>query len=199
MTWVKVCGLRDERGVGAALESGADAIGFVLAPSSRQVDAATARSLGAGLEIERFVVTVDLPPEGVLAAAEVAGATGVQPHGEHSRDASEAAAQAGLRVLRPVAVQDRLILNDIPGDQIPLLDRHHPVRHGGTGRSFDWTLVGDVGRPFVLAGGLTPENVSVAIGRLAPWGVDASSGLESSPGVKDPARIRAFVEEAKRT
>ena len=80
--------------------------------------------------------------------------------------------------------------------QIPLLDTYRAGVHGGTGEVFDWDKIPDLARPFVLAGGLGPDNVAEAIGRVAPWGVDASSGLESAPGVKDPERIRAYVERA---
>ena len=87
-------------------------------------------------------------------------------------------------------------LDVVPLGQTPLLDAYDAGRHGGTGTPFDWGLV-STNRPYVLAGGLGPDNVAEAVASAAPWGVDASSGLESSPGVKDPARIRAFVEGAK--
>jgi len=80
---------------------------------------------------------------------------------------------------------------------MPLLDTHRAGAHGGTGEQFDWALIPDLGRRYVLAGGLGPDNVEEAVRRVAPWGVDASTGLESSPGVKDPERVRAFVERAR--
>ena len=81
---------------------------------------------------------------------------------------------------------------------MPLLDTYSPADHGGTGVSFDWSLIDDPGRPFVLAGGLGPDNVQQAIATVAPFGVDASSKLESTRGVKDATLIRDFIQEAKR-
>ncbi len=84
-----------------------------------------------------------------------------------------------------------------PEDQIPLLDSAHGGSHGGTGVQLDWTRLDVPERRFVLAGGLDPGNVATAIEIVNPWGVDASSGLESAPGIKDPARVAAFLQEAK--
>ncbi len=198
MTWVKICGLRRSREVEAAVEAGADAVGFVLADSPRRVDVAEARRLGKGIAALRIVVTVDLTPGELLEAARLAEADGVQPHGAHSAEAAAAGSAQGLLVLRPVPVHGPTTLHHIPKRQIPLLDAYRPGRHGGTGIPFDWGLVRAEGRPFVLAGGLAPENVAAAVAVVKPWGVDASSGLESAPGKKDPALIRAFLEEAKR-
>ena len=85
-------------------------------------------------------------------------------------------------------------LATIPGDELPLLDSD---AIGGTGLTFEWSWLHGVDRPFVLAGGLGPDNVTDAIERVGPWGVDASSGLESAPGVKDLARVAEFVRKAK--
>lgn len=198
MTWVKVCGLRHHADVEAAVAAGADAVGFVLAPSPRRVTAQQARSLGEGLEVLRVGVTVDLAPEEVLPAVEAAGLDAIQPHGAHRREAAEVATSAGLMVLYPIAVRGPVDLGTAPPGSIPLLDTYDREAHGGTGRPFDWSLVVGVQERFVLAGGLHPDNVEEAIREVAPWGVDASSGLESAPGVKDPDLIRAFVESAKR-
>ena len=199
MTWVKVCGLTRREDVEAAVEAGADAVGFVLAPGTpRRVDAEQAMRLGRDLSVVRVVVTVDLPPHELLFQAKQAGAEGVQPHGRHAPEASAAAAEAGYLVLRPLQVGDRIDLDEIPEGQIPLLDAHRPGMHGGTGQRFDWSLI-DPGlqRRYVLAGGLGPDSVRAAVARLRPWGVDATSRLEVSPGVKDPAKVAAFVREAK--
>ena len=84
----------------------------------------------------------------------------------------------------------------ISGDELPLLDSDSI---GGTGTTFDWSWLDGLDRPFVLAGGLGPDNVAAAVERVRPWGVDASSGLESAPGVKDLAKVAAFVNKAKAT
>ncbi len=197
MTWVKVCGLRGERDVAAAVEAGADAVGFVLADSPRRVTESSARALAEGVPVLSVAVTVDLTPSELMRTVAATGVGGVQPHGAHRREAAVRAVREGLFVLHPVAVHDRVDLIGVTEGQIPLLDTYRAGVHGGTGERFDWGLVPDLGRPFVLAGGLGPENVDEALQLVAPWGVDASSGLESSPGVKDPDRIRDFVEKAR--
>ena len=100
-------------------------------------------------------------------------------------------------MLHPLAIRTAVDVGEVAEGQTPLLDTYRAGTHGGTGEAFDWTVIGQLDRPYVLAGGLGPDNVSEAIRRLDPWGVDASSGLESSPGVKDPELIRTFVERAK--
>ena len=197
MTWVKVCGLSTATDVEAAVEAGADAVGFVLAESPRKVSIETATALVNAVPVHRILVTVDTRPEQLLRWVELSGATGVQPHGEHSAAAGSAAIAECLLVLHPVPVYGLIDLDVVPVDRIPLLDTYEPSRHGGTGATFDWELLSEVDRSFVLAGGLGPANVAEAIARVRPWGVDASSGLESAPGIKEPDLIKAFVREAK--
>ena len=199
MVWVKVCGLSELSHLEAAVEAGADAFGLVLAAGTpRCITLETARRLANASPIPGFLVTVDQTPQDLLQLVEQVGARGVQPHGRHGRRAAHQAARLGLRVLRPVKVgAGRVSVDDVPTDQIPILDTADSRRHGGTGRSFDYQKVPQMGRKWVLAGGLGPQNVAAAVKRLQPWGVDASSHLESSLGVKDPARIRDFVREAK--
>ncbi|MDH3261646.1 MAG: phosphoribosylanthranilate isomerase [Acidimicrobiia bacterium] len=198
MTWVKVCGLRRERDVAAALEAGADAVGFVLAAQSpRRVTESRAWALAQDLPMLSVIVTADLTPDELMAAVAATGVGGVQPHGHHQRDAAAAAQQEGLFVLYPVSMRGPVDLSEVSEGQTPLLDTYRAGVHGGTGEPFDWELIPDHGRPYVLAGGLGPDNIEEAIRQAAPWGVDASSGLESSPGVKDPDRIREFVERVR--
>jgi phosphoribosylanthranilate isomerase len=198
MTWVKTCGLRTEADVAAAVAAGADAIGFVLTPESpRHVTESTARNLALDVPVLSVIVTVDFTSAALLAVAARTGVRGVQPHGKHRLEAAAAAQVEGLFVLHPVAVRGPVDLSGVAEGQTPLLDSYRAGTHGGTGQSFDWDAIRDLERPYVLAGGLGPDNVADAIRRVAPWGVDASSGLESSPGVKDPDRIRAFVERAR--
>ena len=197
MTWVKVCGLRTATDVDVAVEAGADAVGFVLAESPRRISVETAGKLGDGVPVHRVLVTVDAPPEELLRWVVLSGATGVQPHGKHAVAAGGAARAKGLLVLHPVPVRGEIDLGVVPDDRIPLLDTYEQSQYGGTGAAFDWNLLEGVDRDFVLAGGLGPANVAAAIARIHPWGVDASSGLESGPGIKDPDLIRAFVREAK--
>ncbi len=195
--WVKLCGMRSRGDVAAAAQAGADAVGFVVAPSSvRHVTVEEAAAFGAGFEGARFLVTVDLPAHRLLAAAEAARVTGVQPHGEHAAEAALGALGAGLEVLFPVRVSAGLgiDLSDVPDGAIPLLDTAVAGVHGGTGRSFDWSAAAGLGTPVVLAGGLSPDNVAAAVTLASPWGVDVSTGIERAPGVKDHQTMRRFVE-----
>jgi len=195
MTWVKVCGLSRPEEVEAAVAAGADAVGFVFYESSpRHVAPALARSLGESAGVLTVAVTVDLDADSLLHLADLAGVGAVQPHGEHAAESSAAAVEAGLAVLRPVRVTGPVDLTAISGDELPLLDSD---TIGGTGKTFDWSWIDALDRPFVLAGGLGPDNVAGAIARVRPWGVDASSGLESAPGVKDLAKVAAFVNQVK--
>ncbi len=197
MTWVKVCGLTRESDVSAAVDAGADALGFVLAAGSpRHISTERAAALMDGVPALRILVTVDASREMIADMVEASGADGIQPHGRSAQAAARWAQQAGFFVLRPIG--DGLV-EEIPQGQIPLLDSATGGRHGGTGVPLEWTAVDQPVRRFVLAGGLEPGNVAQAIATLQPWGVDASSGLESQPGIKDAARVAAFVEEAKRT
>lgn len=201
MTWVKVCGLTRESDVAHAVGSGADALGFVIAPESpRAVDHRRAAALMDGVPVQRILVTVDAPANELEAAVSETGADGIQPHGQHAEDASQWAQSNGLAVLRPVrrGSDGGWGAAKIPDGQILLLDSATGSVHGGTGRPLDWKRLTPPARRFVLAGGLTPTNVAAAIEMVHPWGVDASSGLESAPGLKDPARVAAFLQEAKR-
>lgn len=198
MTWVKVCGLSRRADVMAAVASGADAVGFVLAESPRRVSPEVVRDLSAGVTIDRVLVTVDALPDQLMEWVDMTGANGVQPHGLNSIEAGDAALAGGLLVLHPLPVRSIIDVEKLADDRLPLFDTYRSDSHGGTGEKFDWTLLDGIERDFVLAGGLGPNNVAEAITRIAPWGVDASSGLESAPGVKDPDLIRRFVTEAKK-
>lgn len=199
MVWVKVCGVATTGDVRAAVDAGADAVGLVLAASPRQIAAEAAKNLASQAQCETVIVTVDARPAEILDLAMFIGCSAVQPHGSHAAAVGAAARQAGLRVYRPRAVTSRVDLSDIHADEIPLLDAASATVHGGTGETFDWSVVDGIDRNFVLAGGLGPDNVAEAIAQVRPWGVDATSGLESSPGVKDHALITRYVQEAKRS
>lgn len=200
MTWVKVCGVTRAVDVEVAVAAGADAVGFVVAAGSpRRLALEEVAGLAAGLPLLTVLVTVDLPADRVLDALEVADVGGLQPHGRFAAAAARIAVREGYRVLRPVPVGPRGPLvppEEIPDDETILFDTAGSG-HGGSGRSFAWDLVAGVRRPFVLAGGLGPGTVGEAVARVRPWGVDAASGLERAPGVKDHGKVRAFIEEAK--
>jgi phosphoribosylanthranilate isomerase len=198
MTWVKVCGLTRVADVTAAVEAGADAVGIVLIASSPRFvpREGAAELVAAAGGVRRVVLTIDLAPDELEPLLEETGADGIQPYGAHAAAVAAAATAAGVFVLRPVPVGIGLDLPG-PGEGIPLLDAAGPAL-GGTGRRFDWDLATGIGVRWVLAGGLGPDNVAEAIAVARPWGVDASTGLEEAPGIKDHGRVAAFVREAKR-
>ena len=191
MTWVKLCGLRTADDVEVAVAAGANAIGFVVAPESpRRIDTETAAALGDGVPIERYLVTMDLDPDELLRQAVQARVTGVQPHGRSAAAAARRAIAEGLSVLYPVGSRPGGV---VPEGAMPMIDGPEP----GSGTAAAWEGLSGAEGPFVLAGGLTPQNVSDAIRATGAYGVDVSSGIESQRGVKDHALMRAFVEAVR--
>ncbi|MYB44575.1 MAG: phosphoribosylanthranilate isomerase [Acidimicrobiia bacterium] len=199
MTWVKVCGMRTVADVEAAAEAGADALGLNLIPGTpRYLEVEDAARLASLSRVPSVILTLDARPHELVELLERVGAAGVQPYGDHAPDAARAAAAAGAFVLRPHRVRGPVDLGTIPTGQTGLLDGYSAEGLGGTGRQVAPEWLPPPGSRYVLAGGLNPSNVADAVSRHRPWGVDASSGLESAHGVKDPARIRSFVRNAKR-
>ena len=198
-TWVKVCGLRTVEDVEVAVESGADAVGLMLAGSPRRISIDQATDLARVAEtVDSVLVIADLDVRQTQEAVERTGASGIQPYGAHAGSVARWAIEQGLLVLQPIAVGTESIGDvRVETGAIPLLDTASPFSRGGGGRTFDWNLTRDYPIPFVLAGGLNPENIHRAVRETEAWGVDASSGLESSLGTKDHQKIRAFIEGAK--
>jgi phosphoribosylanthranilate isomerase len=199
MTRVKICGVTRMQDALLAADLGASAIGFVFWPGSpRFIDAERASAIARALPalVSVIGVFVDQPAEEVQRVAQRIPLTAVQLHGNEP----PAYAQRILQpVLRSVAVDEGFVaesLDAIPPEITVLLDAHDPVRRGGTGRTIDWRAAAAAAarRPVFLSGGLNPANVVDAITSVRPYGVDLSSGVESSPGVKDPARLRALFE-----
>jgi phosphoribosylanthranilate isomerase len=213
---VKICGItRTEDGI-AALEAGADAIGVVLAARSSRHVAPTPAGAGALLGALRAaagdraflaVAVLDDPdPAAGRQAIDGLGFDRVQFHAAHGvpalADCLATFEDAAARAWGAVAVADAASLvgaDDLRCEAV-LLDTHVAGRTGGTGVTFDWELAAPLARRrrVVLAGGLTPENVADAIGVVRPWMVDVSSGVEADHrGVKDAARVRAFIAAAR--
>ncbi len=198
MTWVKVCGLTEMDDVAAAVAAGADAVGFVNVPSSpRFITTERVRFLAADVPVHTVLLTYDVAPEGMLPLLEETGVSGLQPYGQDRTEAAQMAYEAGYVVLYPEPVKTGIDVSSLPG--IPLLDTPSGTALGGTGRTFDWSVMDGVSDRFVLAGGLGPNNVAAAVAQVRPWGVDASSGLEQSPGKKDHGMVADFIAEAKKT
>ncbi len=199
---VKICGITSVADGLAAAEAGADMIGLMFYEHSpRQL------SLSAAAEIARalppFVVKVGVfvnpPADLVLRAMGDCGVSLLQFHGE---EPPEFCTQFGAMSMKAFRVRDASSLATLPQYQTDawLLDAFSPNAHGGTGAKFNWDLAVEameLGRPIFLAGGLTPENVAEAVRAVQPFGVDVSSGVESAPGKKDHAKVRAFIQAAK--
>ena len=197
MSFVKICGITRLEDAQSAIDAGANALGFVFWPKSpRWVEAERARSIVATLprEVTAIGVFVDQPAEEVNAIASRVGLGAIQLHGSERGDYVRAMTRP---VIKAVAVSGEDAPDvDWPSTVTVLLDVHDPVKKGGTGRTIDWTAAAAIARrrTIVLAGGLTPENVGDAIARVRPYGIDVSSGVEVSPGIKDHERIRALFE-----
>jgi len=199
MTRIKMCGMTTVDDALMAVEAGADAIGLIFWPgSTRAVGIERAQAITRALPplVSTVGVFVDETPDRVRTVADAVGLSGVQLH--------------GAEVVADWARFPRPVLKAMPLEQYEtspwrtaraaiLVDAHDPVTIGGTGRTIDWDVARAIAatRPLVLAGGLTPENVGRAVATVAPWGVDVASGVEQAPGVKDPARVRAFVQAVR--
>jgi phosphoribosylanthranilate isomerase len=195
-----MCGLTTPDDGRAAAAAGADAVGLVFAKSERRVSIEEARAIVRELppSILRFAVFVAADPAEIRRVVAEVEVDRVQvPAG----GAAAASGPGGTRVVKVFRARDESVLREIRDSESDffLLDTWSESRAGGTGRTFDWSIARrarEIGR-LVLAGGLHPENVGDAILTVRPFGVDVSSGVESSPGRKDPARMRAFVEAVR--
>lgn len=196
--FVKICGITNEDDALLAVAMGADAVGFVFAPSPRQVAAQQAYDITRRLPPEILTVGVfrDEHPKLVLDTVNRAGLKAAQLHGNESAEAVAQVAAALRWVIKAYPAGSPKVADaaSLATDLI-LLDAPAP----GSGRMFDWTLAGEVpeGMRLILAGGLDPDNVAAAVRAVEPWGVDVSSGVEKSPGRKDPIKLKRFVERAK--
>nr|MBA2487147.1 phosphoribosylanthranilate isomerase [Nitrospira sp.] len=202
---VKICGITNAEDAAVAVEAGADAVGFVFYKKSPR---------GAEASVVRAIVKTLPPfvlPIGVFVNEETAvvrdlmdrcGLALAQLHGDETAAYCEA---LGRPVLKAIRLQDRrsfLALAEFQGRagvRGLLIDAYSPDAYGGTGRVADWTLAAEAASatPILLAGGLTPENVSHAIRQVRPYGVDVSSGVESSPGRKHHDKVLAFVQAVR--
>ena len=195
---VKICGITRADDAAAAVAAGAAAIGFVFWPGSpRFIDPFRARKIGAGLP--PFVTTVGVfvnqPLEYVNSVAKLVRLGAVQLHGDETPEYAAAIVAPIIKAISLDAGGEGRVAVWAAGTVL-LLDVHDPVRHGGTGRTIDWSAAAGVAarRRVLLAGGLTPDNVADAVGRVRPFGIDVSSGVERAPGIKDHQRLRALFE-----
>ncbi len=207
---IKICGLSTPETLDAALQAGADMVGFVFfPPSPRHIGLKTARDLGrqAGGRAVKVALTVDADDTTLAEIVEALRPDILQLHGSESlarlRDLKRT---FGLPVIKAMAVETAADLAPLPGyagvaDRI-LFDARAPrgaTRPGGLGAAFDWHVLQnlELAIPFMVSGGLTCDNVAVALGLTRAGGVDVSSGVERAPGVKDPAMIESFVRTVR--
>lgn len=203
---IKICGLTRAEDAFAAVEAGADAVGFVFVPGTpRAVEPAGAASVARQLPpfVARVGLFVNAEPEFIRSTIALAGLDTVQLHGEEPPDLS-ASLRGICKVIKAFRIRGAESLAELPAyrDAVDalLLDAYVPGAHGGTGARFDWghaLAARELGLPVILAGGLTPENAAEAVRRARPYALDVSSGVESAPGKKDPEKVRQFIRAAR--
>ncbi len=197
--FVKICGTTSEADALLAVAMGADAVGFIFAPSPRQIAPGVASDIAKRLPSEVLTVGVfrDEAPARVVEIVNSVGLRAAQLHGHETADEARWVRERVPFLIQAFPAGAPAVARSADyGADVIMLDAPRP----GSGQIFDWALaeVPD-GLRLMLAGGLTPANVSEAIARVHPWGVDVSTGVERSPGVKDPVKVRAFVAAAKAT
>lgn len=199
---IKICGITRIEDALAAVAAGADALGFVFyAKSPRAVSAAQAAAIIAALP--PFVTTVGLFVD--MPRAELRQLLGEVPldllqfHGDESAEDCAGFGRPYIKALRVKPGDDiAAAVSRYPEASGLLLDTYVPGVPGGTGEAFDWSLVPhDAAKPLILAGGLTPDNVGEAVRQVRPYAVDVSGGVEAAKGIKDAAKIQAFIQRAR--
>lgn len=208
---VKICGITNLQDARAAVDAGADLLGFVFyPPSPRSVSTEQVREIIAQThlrfprrEVQFVGVFVDEQPETVAQTLAFCGLDHAQLHGRESPQEVAFLQNAGWSAIKAFRVRDRASLAQMERYRASayLLDTYVKGQPGGTGHRFDWSLAEQAGQygPILLAGGLTADNVAQAVRVAAPWAVDVSSGVEASPGRKDHGKLGRFVAAAKNT
>lgn len=211
--WIKICGTTSLEDARSAADAGADALGFIFAPSPRRISPRDAARITSELPaaMEKIGVFVNQSRELIVDTLERAGLTGVQLHGDEdvrfARELKNGARHGKqLRVIKTISLSDGSLDKSIAFEDGAeevfdslLLDSGNSEKRGGTGKHFDWPsaapMVRLVARKFkiVVAGGLSAGSVTEAVKLLDPWGVDVVSGVEKEPGRKDPGKIREFI------
>lgn len=202
MTRVKICGVTSTEQAVACVDRGADAIGVNFVPSSpRCIDVAAARAIvrAVGSRVLVVAVVADMTVEQMQSLRTETGAVCLQLHGDETPGAVGALLPHAYKAIRVATIEDVASAQKMPGDYV-MVDAKVSGALGGTGRTFDWSLVTGLAgqRRLVLAGGLNAANVGSAIALVRPWCVDVSSGVESSPGVKDLVKVEDFVRSVRR-
>jgi phosphoribosylanthranilate isomerase len=213
MTWVKICGNTNLEDARLAAELGANALGFIFAPSPRRISPFEASKITAQIDpkVETIGVFVNQPASVILSTAQRAGITGVQLHGDEDPAAVRNLIALAFREKIQLKVYKAVRMSTIDNSFIwdaesskmlagMVLDSGTPIQRGGTGRTFDWNEAAPLVRvlarrsKIIVAGGLNAQNVSKALALFEPFGLDVVTGVEREPGKKDPAKLRAFFE-----
>jgi phosphoribosylanthranilate isomerase len=205
MVKIKICGITNAEDAAVAVSAGADALGFVFyRKSPRFVEPCVVRSIVAGLPpfILSVGVFVNEDLSVVRTIVDECGLTLAQLHGDETAEYCDS---LGRPVLKALRMKDRGAVSTLADFQACrhvrgfLIDAFSEQAYGGTGHTTDWALAAEAARSatVLLAGGLTPANVSGAIRQVGPYGVDVSSGVEAEPGKKDPAKLKAFIQAAR--
>jgi phosphoribosylanthranilate isomerase len=209
MTRVKICGITNVQDAQLAIEAGADLLGFIFYPKSpRYVTSEQVRKITSHIRSQSpisnilFVgVFVDERPANVIHTLDLCGLDLAQLHGAEPPEMVADLMAQGPGVIKAFRVRNGGTLNEMQRYQATayLLDAYVPGQPGGTGHRFDWSLAlrAKAHGPIILAGGLTPDNVTQAVRAVRPWAVDISSGVEATPGRKDASKVRRFVAAAK--
>jgi phosphoribosylanthranilate isomerase len=197
---IKICGITRLEDARFAVECGAHAVGFVFWPGSpRWIDPMRAQAIASRLPpfVTPVGVFVNQPADYLNDVAAAVGLGVVQLHGDESIEFAATLNRPVLKAMTLATVD--AAIDRWPPETMVLLDAHDPVRRGGTGRTIDWARAASVAarRPIVLAGGLNPDNAAEAIERVRPYGIDVSSGVEVTPGVKDHGRLQRLFDSIR--
>lgn len=203
MTKIKICGIKTVEDALAAMDAGADLIGFNFYPRSpRYIDPGQCRDIMAVMRKYSHIiyvgVFVNASADEVRATLETAALTLAQLHGDETSQMVRSLEGKAFKAFRGIPQSlDGFARNDAPA---LLVDASVKGSYGGTGETADWSAAAALAQqyPLLLAGGLNPENVAQAVQHVHPWGVDVASGVESAPGVKDLYKMKAFVQAVKR-
>lgn len=208
-TWIKICGTTSVEDALSSIAAGADALGFIFAPSKRRVTPEQAQAIINELppQVERIGVFMNSAAAEIASIASQVGLTGIQMHGEEFPPEVytylPVSRRDSMRKIKTVQVREGQELKfDHYGDSPAAVDAWLLDSGAGSGKAFDWHAAWAwlEGRPerFIVAGGLTPENVGEAVRIFNPWGVDVVTGVEREPGRKDPEKLKAFVAAVRK-
>ncbi|HET9913644.1 MAG TPA: phosphoribosylanthranilate isomerase [Anaerolineales bacterium] len=202
MTKIKICGIKTVNDALTALEAGADMLGFNFYPKSpRYIDVGTCRWIMSTMrkygQIKYVGVFVNASPEEIRATMNTCGLSLAQLHGDETPEMLQCLEEKAYKAFRGVPEN----LKGFTRESAPalLVDASVKGAYGGTGVTADWQNAAELAKhyPTLLAGGLTPENVAEAVRQVRPWGVDVASGVESTPGLKDAKKMKAFVKAVR--